>query len=93
MPAQPNLLPNIPHRIGSSNRGPIIKEILDLHLRSLSEWEEYPLESSYLPDFLERSGKGREHLVRDVLHGERFDNKLQVKIGRSVMKSCRSEQG
>lgn len=34
MPAQPDLLPNILHRIGSPNRGPIVEEILDLHLRS-----------------------------------------------------------
>lgn len=70
MPAQPNLLPDILHRIGSSNRGPVIEEILDLHLRNLSEWEEYPPKPSYLPDFLERSGEGREHLVRNIVHGE-----------------------
>lgn len=35
MPAQPDLLPDILHRIGSSNRGPVVEEILDLHLRGL----------------------------------------------------------
>jgi hypothetical protein len=35
MPAQPDLLPNIPHRIGSSNCRPVVEEELDLHLRGL----------------------------------------------------------
>jgi hypothetical protein len=33
VPAQPYLLPNILHRIGGSNRRPVVEEILDLHLR------------------------------------------------------------
>jgi len=72
MSTQPDLLPNILHRIGSSNRGPVVEEELDLHLRDLgvSANDGQLIRVSHLPDFLERSGEGRERLIRDIVHGE-----------------------
>ena len=54
MPAQPDLLPNVLHRIGSSNRGPVVEEELDLHLRSLGSVRT-AVSSSEFPTFLTSS--------------------------------------
>jgi len=74
VPAQPNLLPNILHRIGGSNRRPVVEEILDLHLRdvgvsTIGDQVGFPtfLTSSNAAEKVENTSNGTFSTVSDLM--------------------------